>query len=105
MSRTPLPQIGESSGVSISHVGVGACQEAPHRGCAGGCWVQTSLNDGFNLIDANTSAVAGPQLGIQTGCGCGPDEAPPACGPHTCLNGGRCLPTPAGARWVHRVLN
>ncbi|XP_050686791.1 putative neural-cadherin 2 isoform X2 [Eriocheir sinensis] len=93
-------KISSSSGVGISQVGVGACQEALQRDCEGGCWVQMSLNDGFNLIDANTSAVAGPQLGIQTGCGCKPDAAPPTCSPNTCLNGGRCLPTLAGARCV-----
>lgn len=95
-----LPQISSSSGVGISQVGVGACREALQQECEGGCWVQMSLEDGFNLIDANTSAVAGPQLGVQTGCGCKPDSAPPTCGPNTCLNGGRCLPTLSGARWV-----
>lgn len=95
-----LVQISKTSGVSITHVGVGTCQEASHTNCEGGCWVQMSLDDGFTLIDANTSAVAGPQLGIHMGCGCAPDTVPPTCTPHTCLNGGRCLPTPTGARCV-----
>ncbi|XP_045113360.1 putative neural-cadherin 2 isoform X2 [Portunus trituberculatus] len=93
-------EISKASGVGITHVGVGTCQEQSHRNCDGGCWVRMSLDDGFTLIDANTSAVVGPQLGVHVGCGCASDTHPPTCTPNTCLNGGRCLPTPTGARCV-----
>ena len=102
--RVYLVQISKASGVSITHVGVGTCQEASHSNCEGGCWVRMSLDDGFTLIDANTSAVVGPQLGVHTGCGCTPNTAPSTCTPHTCLNGGRCMPTPASTRCVLHIL-
>nr|XP_053637261.1 putative neural-cadherin 2 [Cherax quadricarinatus] len=106
-------QLSKAIGVTIREVGVSNCDEAAHDEathdaaipneagrCVGGCWV--SLNGGFNIVDANTSAVVGPRVTLRGGCGCG--DATPAvghfCTPHTCLNGGRCVPTSTGTRCV-----
>ncbi|KAG7158558.1 Neural-cadherin-like 23, partial [Homarus americanus] len=71
--------------------------------CVGGCRAWAVLGDGFSVVDAKAWAVVGPRMGVETKCGCG-NLPPPAyahtCTPQTCLNGGRCLPTPTGTRCV-----
>ncbi|XP_069183734.1 putative neural-cadherin 2 isoform X2 [Procambarus clarkii] len=100
-------ELGHAVGVSITKVGVGPCQEEHQEmtempSCLGGCSAQASLSGGFTVVDANTSAVVGPWVGVQSGCACG--TRTPAdrtiCTPETCLNGGRCIPTSAGTRCI-----
>ncbi|KAG7159877.1 neural-cadherin 2-like 9, partial [Homarus americanus] len=69
--------------------------------CVGGCRV--GVADGYSVVDANTSAVVGPWVGVRSGCGCGSTATPVKdhmCTHHTCLNGGRCIPTSRGIRCV-----
>ncbi|XP_050723500.1 putative neural-cadherin 2 isoform X2 [Eriocheir sinensis] len=105
-------------GVEVTAVGTGTCQEnfvdtppgapssrrraALDAECAYGCWARAVLSSGFTIVDANTSAVVGPRLEVQTGCGCDNTSPPPdtACTPYTCLNGGRCVPTLTGTRCI-----
>lgn len=118
---TPL-QLSSILGVEVTAVGTGTCQEnfvdtppsAPSSRrravldaeCAYGCWARAVLSSGFSIVDANTSAVVGPRLEVQTGCGCDNTSPPPdtACTPYTCLNGGRCVPTQTGTRQVLAVV-
>ncbi|XP_069195930.1 putative neural-cadherin 2 [Procambarus clarkii] len=105
-------QLAHALGVDIQDVGVVACQEPAHnpahtpgggrRKCLGGCWSQTVLAEGYSVVDSRTSALVGPRVHLQRGCGC---RAPKptyrhTCTPHTCLNGGRCVPTPSGTRCI-----
>nr|XP_053630333.1 putative neural-cadherin 2 [Cherax quadricarinatus] len=114
-------------GVSVREVGIGTCQEASPvidlddayefegeidfeevsnaaqdvDGCMDGCWVRAALGEGFSVVDANTSALVGPRMEVLTTCGCGntaPDHT--TCSPYTCLNGGRCIPTPTGTKCI-----
>nr|XP_053635865.1 putative neural-cadherin 2 isoform X3 [Cherax quadricarinatus] len=100
-------ELGHAVGVSITEVGVGPCQEEQQEttqmpSCLGGCSAQASLTGGFTVVDANTSAVVGPWVGVHSGCGC--STRTPAdrtvCSAETCLNGGRCIPTSTGTRCV-----
>ncbi|KAK4296782.1 hypothetical protein Pmani_030755 [Petrolisthes manimaculis] len=99
-------QLGSEVGVDITGVGVGTCDEATHKHCPHGCWARTSLSERSAVVDANTSAVVGPWLDVATGCGCGPDPiitvpvSSETCDPHTCLNGGRCIPSQGSPRCV-----
>ncbi|XP_045129934.1 putative neural-cadherin 2 isoform X2 [Portunus trituberculatus] len=105
-------------GVEVKTVGVGTCQEhfvdkvhvpvgtekrsPADSECEQGCWARTVLSSGFSIVDANTSAVVGPRLEVQTGCGCDNSSPPPdtTCTPYTCLNGGRCVPTSTGTKCI-----
>ncbi|XP_071548441.1 LOW QUALITY PROTEIN: putative neural-cadherin 2 [Panulirus ornatus] len=104
-------ELGHAVGVSITEVGVGACTEEVHHevaahdmpSCAGGCSPLASLSGGYTVVDANTSAVVGPWVGVHSGCGCGtrtPADLTTTCSPETCLNGGRCVPTSTGTRCI-----
>ncbi|XP_071534605.1 putative neural-cadherin 2 isoform X2 [Panulirus ornatus] len=99
-------ELGQAVGVSITEIGVGTCLEAAHATCEAGCWARAALGDRFTVVDANTSSVVGPWLGIHTGCGCGhttnttPEDENNVCSPHTCLNGGRCVPSASGIRCI-----
>lgn len=118
-SPPPTPrQLSSILGVEVTAVGTGTCQEsfvdtppptpssrrraALDPECAYGCWARAVLSSGFSIVDANTSAVVGPRLEVQTGCGCDNTSPPPdtECTPYTCLNGGRCVPTLASTRQV-----
>lgn len=109
-------QLSSVLGVEVTAVGVGTCQEhlvnktpaslstqqrtALDSDCVHGCWARAVLRSGFSIVDANTSAVVGPRMEVQTGCGCD-NTSPPidsACTPYTCLNGGRCVPTLTGTK-------
>ena len=110
------PQLSNILGVEVKAVGVGTCQEhfvdksrvpmstekrsAVDPECEQGCWARAVLSSGFSIVDANTSAVVGPRLEVQTGCGCDNASPPPdaTCTPYTCLNGGRCVPTSTGTK-------
>ncbi|XP_042227979.1 putative neural-cadherin 2 isoform X2 [Homarus americanus] len=96
-------ELGQAVGVRITEVGIGACEEAAHGKCEGGCWARASLGGQFTVVDANTSAVVGPWIGVNTGCGCSattPEDVANICSPDTCLNGGRCVPTATGIRCI-----
>ncbi|XP_071516734.1 putative neural-cadherin 2 [Panulirus ornatus] len=110
-------ELGNMLGVTVQDVGVGTCDEtASHNttheavheaiqggtSCVGGCLARAVLNEGFSLVDASTSAMVGPVVGVATGCGCGRSVLPTltTCTPNTCLNGGRCLPISTGARCI-----
>lgn len=82
-------------GVGVSEVGVAKCSEG--GGCVGGCWARVELGEGFVVVDGGPSAVVSPRVVVRRGCGCHPPPTQPSapqynCLPHTCLNGGRCLP-------------
>lgn len=96
------PQLGEAAGVAIGEVGLGACREGRRPECGGGCVLRAGLSGQFTVVDANTSAVVGPRLSLHATCGCGgvPAGDSRACTRGTCLNGGRCVNTSTGARWV-----
>lgn len=109
-------QLSAAIGVDILDVGRVSCQEARDTGgshsggggsvgvrgaarCVGGCWV--AISDVFSVVDANTSAVVGPGVVVGSGCSClsyTPAQDVPQCTPHSCLNGGRCIPTSLGTR-------
>ncbi|ROT65134.1 putative neural-cadherin, partial [Penaeus vannamei] len=97
-------ELEHTIGVSITDVGVGTCEEAAQEdlGCSEGCAAQASVTSGFSVVDANTSAVVGPWVGVHSGCGCA--RFAPAddtvCSADTCLNGGHCVPTPTGTRCI-----
>ena len=95
-------QLGEAAGVTVGEVGLGACREGRRPGCGGGCVLRAGLSGQFALVDANTSAVVGPRLALHATCSCGGVHAPhpTTCTTGTCLNGGRCVHTSTGARWV-----
>ncbi|XP_069941535.1 putative neural-cadherin 2 isoform X3 [Cherax quadricarinatus] len=96
-------ELGQAVGVSITEVGVGMCRETASESCKSGCWAQASLSGRFTVVDANTSAVVGPWLDVHTGCGCREgtqEDTWTICTANTCLNSGRCLPTPTGTRCV-----
>ncbi|XP_071515440.1 putative neural-cadherin 2 isoform X1 [Panulirus ornatus] len=99
--------------VTIQDVGAAICPETSYdatlkptnetSSCEGGCWARAVLGRGYSVVDARNTAVVGPRLEIRRGCGClGPTNPPEdrACGPDTCLNGGRCVPTPTGTRCI-----
>lgn len=106
-------QLSASLGVRVRDVGVVKCHEVTiplpdaveGKRCVGGCWV--GLAEDFTVVDANSSAVVGPRVVMRGRCGCPtqttvistPTRALP-CSPNTCLNGGRCLSTSSGTRWV-----
>ncbi|XP_045129226.1 putative neural-cadherin 2 isoform X2 [Portunus trituberculatus] len=105
-------KLAEALGVAVQGVGVTTCQEAPRedphqpslgsRGCTSGCWASTEMGQNFVVVDANVSSVVGPQVTVRRGCGCAaslPLEDP-GCTPHTCLNGGRCIPLENGFRCI-----
>lgn len=91
-------------GVGVSEVGVAKCSVG--GSCVGGCWARVELGEGFVVVDGGPSAVVSPRVVVRRGCGCNPPQPPPTppttlyatsaphhnCPPHTCLNGGRCLP-------------
>lgn len=107
-------QLSAVLGMSVRDIGVVLCREATapkpntvmEERCMSGCWV--GLTSNYSIVDANSSAVVGPQVIVQGSCGCsglGADAAitttpgrAHSCSPDTCLNGGRCLSTPAGTR-------
>lgn len=116
-------QLSNILGVEVKTVGVGTCQEhfvdkvhvpvgtekrsAVDSECEQGCWARTVLSSGFSIVDANTSAVVGPRLEVQKGCGCDNSSPPPdtTCTPYTCLNGGRCIPTSTGTKQVFKCVH
>lgn len=103
-------QIERHLGVLVARIGPGECPET--RKCVSGCWVRPELEDGYVLIDANSSSVVGPKIRLVSGCGCSAPSAEPSgtkeppfhsrpvvkeasngdCGEGGCLNGGRCAP-------------
>ncbi|XP_071516704.1 putative neural-cadherin 2 [Panulirus ornatus] len=100
-------ELRKALGVVIREVGVVRCeetiQEAVHGWgrCVGGCWVRVS--ESLALVDAKTSALVGPTIRLGNRCGCAGSTAFPdhtTCTPHTCLNGGRCVPAPTGTRCI-----
>ncbi|KAG0722458.1 Neural-cadherin [Chionoecetes opilio] len=100
-------QLSTTLGVGVRDAGVITCQEdatlAPNAAaqCVGGCWV--GLGDAFSVVDANSSAVVGPQVVVRGPCSCATTTTPPlgpSCSPNTCLNGGRCLTTSSGTRCI-----
>ncbi|MPC26555.1 Neural-cadherin [Portunus trituberculatus] len=101
-------KLSATLGTSVQDVGVISCHEdaaasldkiAEER-CVGGCWV--GLAEHFSVVDANSSAVVGPQVVIRGPCGCTGTTTPRvnSCTPDTCLNGGRCLSTASGSRCI-----
>lgn len=73
--------------------------------CVGGCWV--GLAEDFSVVDANSSAMVGPRMLVRGPCGCTNTIMPVqtiSCTPNTCLNGGRCLSTSLGTRFVHMIM-
>lgn len=94
-------QLGEAAGVAIGDVGLGACREGRRTGCGGGCVLRAGLSGEFSLVDANTSSVAGPRFTTHAACGCGAaTRDAQTCTEGSCLNGGRCVHSSTGARWV-----
>ncbi|KAG0710771.1 putative neural-cadherin 2 [Chionoecetes opilio] len=95
-------RLGEAAGVTIGQVGVGACREGRRPRCGGGCVLRAGLSGQFSVVDANTSAVAGPRLALHTTCGCGglPAGHATPCIAGTCLNHGRCVHIATRARCV-----
>ncbi|KAK8750488.1 hypothetical protein OTU49_014861, partial [Cherax quadricarinatus] len=106
-------ELSQVIGVDIKDVGVITCNQTGYenaRGdshevahglsrCISGC--RATLGEGFSVVDANTSALVGPRIKVLTTCSCGnttPDHY--TCTPYTCLNGGRCIPTPTGTRCI-----
>lgn len=105
-------QLNAMLGISIRDIGIVSCREgtAPMpevvagERCVGGCWV--GLTTEFTIVDANSSAVVGPQVVVRSSCGCSSSSATVAttsaranpCTPDTCFNGGRCLSTSSGTQ-------
>ncbi|XP_063876237.1 putative neural-cadherin 2 isoform X2 [Scylla paramamosain] len=101
-------KLSATLGIGMQDVGVVSCHEdaatsldkVAEERCVGGCWV--GLADHFSVVDANSSAVVGPQVVIRGPCGCTGSTTPQvsSCTPNTCLNGGRCLNTASGSRCI-----
>ncbi|XP_071516873.1 putative neural-cadherin 2 isoform X2 [Panulirus ornatus] len=100
-------ELSQAIGVDIREVGVVKCEETAHESaqgwgrCVAGCWV--GVGESLALVDANTSALVGPTVKLGSRCGCAGSIAyrdHTTCTPHTCLNGGRCVPTPTGIRCI-----
>ena len=110
-------QLESQVGVKVNAIGVGICSPEARAKCGlSGCWMNIDIGSRFSLIDANSSAVVGPALGLSTSCGCRRNfyekrklkgHHPTAhalienafsrtCTKTTCLNGGRCIPTKKG---------
>ena len=104
-------------GVKVKTIGVGICKDESRKKCGEkGCWVNIDIGSKFSLIDANTTAIVGPTLGLKTSCGCrrpffnglkSKASHPTAhalieevmvrgCTKSACLNGGKCIPSRDG---------
>ena len=112
-------QLEEAVGVTVSSIGLGGCSVRSQQHCgSAGCWLSHKISPFFNLVDANSTSLAGPGLSLTFSCGCRPptqthSNATPIpatlgvmdgrldkdCHEDTCLNGGKCLPDHDGPRY------
>ncbi|KAG7161552.1 neural-cadherin 2-like 5 [Homarus americanus] len=87
----------KSTANATHHVSLGATQHSTYKD-------QAAVSDAYSVVEAGTRAMVGPRVDVLDMCRCDRYNTPQGghytCTPHTCLNGGRCLPTVTGYRCI-----